>query len=107
MTSVHFCFYRINPVLKIDLVQIGTLETEEFVPLSGDRLKALDAFLNSVGLHDFISRSDICRETYVTHDDVRSLLAAVPFERIDWFKDTLVVVVPVNLDSYETPEEEE
>ncbi len=107
MSSVHFCFRRINPSLDIDFCQVGTLEGEGFAPLSDDRLIALESYLDSVGLRGFISRSDICRDAYIMHGSVREFLAAVPVERVDWFQDTLIVVVPVNLDSHESSKKEE
>lgn len=107
MTPVHFCFRRINPSLNIDLCQVGTLEGEGFAPLSDDRLSALDLHLDSVGLRGFISRSDICRDAYVMHGSIREFLAAVSVERIDWFQDTLIVVVPVDFDNHEPSKKEE
>lgn len=106
MSSVHFCFHRINPALAIDLCKIGTFENGEFLPLPDDRLSVLKSYLNSVGLCDFISCSDICRDAYVMHGSVCKLLTAIPVERVDWFQDTLIVVSPVNLDTYESPEKE-
>lgn len=107
MTSVHFCFRRINPALSIDLCQIGTLAGKEFAPLEPHQFDALQAYLSSLGLPDFIRRSDISSEAYVQHGHVKDLINRVESDQIDWFQDTMIIVVPIILDQHESPEKEE
>ena len=106
MTQIHFCFRRINPALSVDLCTIGTLSGKEFCPLDPDQFSHLQDFLSSVGLPDFIQRSDISSEAYVFHGKVIDLLRAVNPDQIDWFQDTLILIVPVNLDNHESSKEE-
>lgn len=106
MIQIHFCFRRINPALSIDLCSVGTIQGKEFQPLDPDQLSQLQDFLSSVGLPDFIQRSDISSEAYVSHGKVVDLLRAVCPDQIDWFQDTLVFVVSFNWDSHESSKEE-
>lgn len=107
MAQIHFCFRRINPALSIDLCTVGTIQDKEFRPLDPDQFSLLQDFLSSVGLPDFIQRSDISPETYVLHGKVIDLLRAVSPTQIDWFQDSLILVVPFNFDDYEPSEKEE
>lgn len=104
---IHFCFRRLNPALSIDLCTVGTVQDKEFHLLDSDQFSRLQDFLSSVGLSDFIQRSDISSEAYVLHDKVVDLLRAVSPEQIDWFQDSLILVVPFNFDDHESTEKEE
>lgn len=104
---IHFCFRRLNPALSIDLCTVGTVQDKEFRLLDPDQFSRLQDFLSSVGLSDFIQRSDISSEAYVFHDKVVDLLRAVNPDQIDWFQDSLIIVVPFNFDDHESTEKEE
>jgi len=107
MRSINFCFRRINPALFIDLCYVGTAEGKEFTPLTSDQFEFLQRYLTSIGLPDFIRKSDISQESYVLHGKVIDLFTAVKPDQIDWFQDTLILTVPFNLDYYESSKKEE
>lgn len=107
MTSIHFCFRRINPALSIDLCTIGTIASKEFAPLESHQFDALQSYLSRIGLPDFVRRSDISSEAYVFHGSVAVFLNLVKPTQIDWFQDTLILVIPFDFDSYEPSKEEE
>ena len=106
MTQIHFCFRRINPALSIDLCSIGTINEDRFVPLDDTRLDALKRWMESLNLGDFICRDTISTESYVHHDRINSFLNAFPVKSVDFFQDSLIVVVELTLDGYVTPSEE-
>lgn len=107
MTPVHFCFRRVNPALSIDLCSIGTLQGNQFVPLGLDRFDDLRMALSAAGVPDIIHRSDISDDAYVFHKDVAGFISASLSDQVDWFQDALIVVLPLDLDSYESSKEKE
>lgn len=107
MKSINFCFRRINPALSIDLCYVGIAGEKEFTPLTSDQFELLLRYLASIGLPDFIRKSDISQESYVLHGKVIDLLTAVKPDQIDWFQDTLILTVPFNLGYHESSKKEE
>lgn len=107
MTSVHFCFRRINPALRIDLLSVGTIGEGQFIPLDDQQSASLHRFLDDCGLGEFIHKDNLSSEQYVFHDDVTSFIHAFSPDRLDWFQDALVVVLTINLDSHESSEKKE
>lgn len=106
MTTLHFCFRRINPALSIDLCSIGTIQNDQFVPLHSDHFDALDAALESAGVPCFIHRGPISADAYVFHEDVIDIITAIHPDRVDWFQDTLIIVLTLDIDSHEPSKEE-
>ena len=103
MTQIHLVIRRVNPALKIDLVQAGFIEGSEFHQISFDRL-------TDTCLSEFVNHSGISDSAYLNHSDIPALVlrlsAAVGFS-LDYFDNTLVLMFNCNLDGYEIPSEEE
>ena len=103
MTQIHVVIRRINPALKIDLVQVGHVKDGQFVNLPVSSLK--DTVLSTLLKADSIS--DSC---YVFHSDVSSLvvgLSSLPGFAIEYFDNTLVVMFDFNIDLHESTSKEE
>lgn len=107
MTQIHFCFRRINPAMSIDFLNVGTIKEGQFAPLDDHQLALLHTCLDGSGFGDFIHKDDISSERYVFHDQVVSFVCAFSPDRLDWFQDTFVVGLTLDLDSYEPSEKEE
>ena len=107
MTQVHFCFRRVNPAVCIDLLNVGTIKEGQFAPLDDRQLDLLRNCLTSYGFCDFIHKDDLSPEQYVFHDQVASFVCAFSPDRLEWFQDTLVVGLTLDLESYESSEKEE
>ena len=107
MTQIHFCFRRINPALHIDLLNVGTIEEGRFAPLDDRQTVLLRRCLADRGFGDFMHKDSLSTEQYVFHDDATSFVCAFSPDRLDWFQDTFVVVLTLDLDSYEPSEKEE
>lgn len=103
MTQIHIVARRINPTLKIDLVQIGRFEDGQFNPLP------LDAIANSPIAHYFKS-SHISDSLYVDHSDISDLVAACqgfPNFGIEFFDNTIVIMFDFELSYDESATKEE
>lgn len=101
MAQIHLVIRRINPALKIDLVQIGYLLDGQFkeLPLSS----FVDLPVLSVIRDDSIS--DSC---YVYHSDISGLVAslsALSGFSIEFFDNTLIIMFDFNLEKHEIPSE--
>lgn len=103
MTQIHLVTRRINPALKIDLVQIGCLRDGQFkeLPLSDfEHLPVLSVIRN-----DSISDSH-----YIYHSDISGLvgnLSALPGFLIEFFDNTLIIMFDFNLEEHEIASKEE
>lgn len=103
MTQIHLVTRRINPALKIDLVQIGYLEGGQFTSLP------VDVFEGSP-VHSFLKSSSISDSSYLNHEDIPRLISALcplPGFGIDYFDNTLVLVFDLNIDPHEGTSKEE
>lgn len=93
MTQIHVVIRRINPALKIDLVQLGYIEHDRFVSLP------LDTFKDSPIL-SFLKSSDISDSLFINHSEIPALTAAfchtVGFG-LDFFDNTLVLMFNFDL----------
>lgn len=107
MTQIHFCFRRVNPALSIDFLNVGIIKEGQFVPLDNRQLDLLYNCLFSYGFRDFIHKDDLSPEMYVIHDQVASFFCAFSPDHLEWFQDSLVVVLTLDLESYESSEKEE
>ena len=86
MTQIHVVIRRINPALKIDLVQLGHIEHDQFVSLP------LGTFKDSPIL-SFLKSSDISDSLFINHSDIPALIAAFCHDTgfgLDFFDNTLV-----------------
>ena len=103
MTEIHVVIRRINPAVKIDLVQIGRLKDCQFDPLP------LEAIADSP-IARFLKSSDICDSPYVDHSDVTNLIAACDglsgFD-VEFFDNTIVIMFDFELDCDEITAKEE
>lgn len=103
MTQIHVVIRRINPALKIDLVQIGRIKDGQFDPLP------LGAIANSPIAHYFRS-SHISESLYVDHSEISSLIGAcgaLPGFSVEFFDNTIVLMFDFDLNYDEGATEKE
>lgn len=103
MTQIHLVVRRVNPALKIDLVQIGRIAGGHFAPLP------LDVFEGS-SVYPFLKRSDISESLYLDHGDIPCLVSALcslSGFSVDYFDNTLVLMFDLNIDCDEITSKEE
>ena len=103
MTQIHVVIRRINPAVKIDLVQVGCIKDEQFETLP------LDALAHTP-ISDHVEHSDISVSPYIGHSRVPCLveaLTAYPDFSIDFFDNTLVLMFNTDLTYDESASKEE
>ena len=103
MKQIHVVIRRINPAIKVDLVQVGCLEDGQFVTLPFDTLKCAP-------ISDYVKCSSISDSPYIEHHSVLSLIAALvsyPNFAIEFFDNTLILMFDFDLICDEIPSEEE
>lgn len=103
MAQIHVVVRRINPALKIDLVQVGRLKENQFEPLPFSALK--DTFLAR-----FLRSSHISDSLYIDHSGLFELVTtcgSLPHFRVEFFDNTLVLMFDFNLDCDEVTAKEE
>lgn len=101
--QIHVVIRRINPALKVDLVQVGRIDDGQFSTLPLDTLK-------SAPLSDYIECSNISDSPYIEHHSVLDLIAALisyPNFAIEFFDNTLVLMFDFNLNDDEITKKEE
>jgi len=94
MTEIHVVIRRINPALKIDLVQVGRLKDCQFEPLPPSAIE------NSP-IARFLKSSNISDSPYIDHSDVSNLIAAcedLPGFDIEFFDNTIILIFDLELD---------
>lgn len=103
MTEIHVVIRRINPALKIDLVQVGRLKDCQFEVLP------FEAIVN-LPITQFLKSSDISDSLYVEHSKVSDLISVCEslsgFD-VEFFDNMLVLMFDFNLDHDEVATEEE
>ena len=102
MSQIHVVIRRINPALKIDLVQIGRLEDDQFEPLP------LSAF-EDTPIVRLLKSSDISDSLYVNHSEIFKLVTTcgcLPHFQVEFFDNTLVLMFDFNLDCDEVTTKE-
>ena len=103
MTQIHLVLRRINPALKIDLVQVGYIKDGQFVSLPV-------RFFENTALFAFLKNDAISDNYYVFHSDISPLisdLSTISGFSVDYFDNTLVLMFDYDIDPYEsTPKEE-
>ena len=103
MTQIHVVIRRINPAIKVDLVQIGRLEDGQFTTLPLDTLKVAP-------FSKYLECSSVSDSPYIEHHSVLDLIAALmsyPNFAIEFFDNTLVLMFDLDLTDDESTSEEE
>lgn len=103
MTQIHFVIRRINPAVKIDLVQVGYLKDGQFTTLPLDTLKVAP-------FSKYVECSSISDSPYIEHHSITGLIAALisyPNFAIEFFDNTLVFMFDFDLPDDESSSEEE
>lgn len=103
MSQIHVVIRRINPALKIDLVQVGRLKEDQFEPLSLSAVK-------DIPIARFLKSSHISDSPYVDHSEIFDLVTtcgSLPHFRVEFFDNTLVLMFDFNLDCDESATKEE
>lgn len=103
MTQIHVVIRRINPALKIDLVQVGRIKDGQFVSIP------FDAIANSP-FASYLKSSSISDSLYVSHPEISDLIStcsAFPDFCIEFFDNTIVLVFNFELDCDESTTKEE
>lgn len=103
MSEVHVVVRRINPALKIDLVQVGCFKDDQFDPLPFDAIE-------NFHFARFLKSSHISDSLYVNHSDVSNLVTACenfPRFRVEFFENTLVLIFDFKFDCDEGATKEE
>lgn len=103
MTQIHVVIRRINPAIKVDLVQIGRLEEGQFTTLPLDTLKVAP-------FSKYLECSSVSDSPYIEHHSISGLIAALisyPNFAIEFFDNTLVLMFDFDLPDDESSSEEE
>lgn len=103
MTQIHVVVRRVNPALKIDLVQVGRLKDGHFESLPFDAIK-------DTPIARFLKSSHISDSLYVDHSDVFALVVAcgdIPGSAVDFFDNTIVLIFDSKLNCDESTTKEE
>lgn len=103
MTQVHVVIRRVNPAIKVDLVQVGYIKDGQFETLHlGD--------LAHTPISDYVEHSSIAASPYIDHGRISSLveaLVAYPDFSIDFFDNALVLMFSTDLTHNESTSKEE
>ena len=102
MTEIHVVIRRINPALKIDLVQVGRLKDCQFEPLPPSAVA-------DSPVARFLKSSSISDSSYVDHSDVSALITAcenLPGFDIEFFDNTIILIFDLELDCNESTTKE-
>lgn len=103
MKQIHVVIRRINPAIKVDLVQIGCLKDGQFTTLPLDTLKCAP-------FSKYVECSSVSDSPYIEHHSISSLIAALisyPNFAIEFFDNTLVLMFDLDLPDDEISTEEE
>lgn len=103
MRQIHIVIRRINPAVKVDLVQIGYFKDGQFSPLP------LDALAHTP-LSYYIVASNISDSPYIDHSHIPSLIESLishPDFSVEFFDNTLVLMFSTNLSHDEVASKEE
>ena len=103
MTQIHVVIRRVNPALKIDLVQVGRIKDGQFDPIP------LSAIANSP-IAPHLKNSYISDSLYVDHSEIPDLINAccvLPGFCFEFFDNTIVLMFNFDLDCDESTTKEE
>lgn len=102
MTEIHVVIRRVNPALKIDLVQVGRLKDCQFEPLPPSAIE-------SSPIARFLKSSNISDSSYIDHSDVSNLITAcegLPGFSVEFFDNTIILIFDFELDCNESTTKE-
>lgn len=102
MTQIHVVIRRVNPALKIDLVQVGCLKDGQFdsLPLAAVR---------DLPISNFLKHSDISESFYIDHSEIPTLVSDssyLPKFGLEFFDNTFVITFDYNLNCDESTTKE-
>ena len=103
MAQIHLVIRRINPALKIDLVQVGCVKDGQFSPVP------FDAIANSP-VASYLQSSPISDSLYVDHSEVSDLIGTcgiLPDFCFEFFDNTIVLMFNLELGCDESTSKEE
>lgn len=103
MTQIHLVIRRINPAIKVDLVQVGRLVDGQFTTLPLDTLKVAP-------FSKYLECSSVSDSPYIEHHSISGLVAALisyPNFAIEFFDNTFVLMFDLDLPDDESSSEEE
>lgn len=103
MTQLHVVIRRINPALKIDLVQVGRVKDGQFDPIP------FNAIANSP-IASYLKSSCISDSLYVDHSEISDLIgtcSVFPDFCIEFFDNTIVLMFNLEIDCDEGTTKEE
>lgn len=103
MTQIHIVLRRVNPVLDIDLVQVGYINDGQFSQLP------LNVLANT-SIFEYFVTSTISSSPFVAHSLVSRIVAnlsTAPGFSLEFFDNTLVLMFDFNLDCNESAPQEE
>ena len=103
MTQIHIVIRRINPALKIDLVQVGCLKDGRFEPLPFSAIE-------NCPISTFLQQSSISDSFYIEHSSLPDIVNAcghLPGFSLEFFENTIVVMFDFNTDCDESTSKEE
>lgn len=103
MTQIHLVIRRVNPAIKVDLVQIGHLKDGQFTTLPLDVLKVAP-------FSKYVECSSVSDLPYIEHHSISGLIAALisyPNFAIEFFDNTFVLMFDFDLPDDESSSEEE
>lgn len=101
MTKIHIVIRRINPALKIDLVQVGRLKNGQFDPLPFDAIADFP-------IAHYLKSSHISDSLYVDHSKVANFITdcgCLPGFGVEFFDNTIVLMFDFNIDYDESATE--
>lgn len=103
MKQIHVVIRRINPAIKVDLVQIGYIKDGKFTTLPLDTFKCAP-------FSKFVECSSVFDSPYIEHHSISGLIAVLisyPNFAIEFFDNTLVLMFDFDLPDDESSSEEE
>lgn len=103
MKHIHVVIRRINPAIKIDLVQVGYVKDGQFETLDLRELA-------HTPIPDYVEHSHIVTSPYIEHSRIPSLveaLVAQPGFSVDFFDNTFVLMFVTDLIHDEITSKEE
>lgn len=101
MQQIHLVIRRVNPAIKVDLVQIGCLEGGQFTTLPLDTLKVAP-------FSDYVECSNVSDSPYIEHHSISGLISTLisyPNFAIEFFDNTLVLMFDLLDDEISSEEE--
>lgn len=102
MSQIHVVIRRVNPALKIDLVQVGRIKDGRFDPIP------LDAIDDSP-ISPFLESSNISDSLYIEHSKLSDIVNAcghLPGFGIEFFENTIVIMFDFNINCDESATKE-